>query len=187
MNSIIWRSRHAIAAKWNHAVEAAPSAESLLKKTAIEYGCGLQLCLFTFISPSLWVCVCDWFIFGPSSAVMCCESWGFRELKKNEKLLKGEFWLRLHMCISVCMLCPLPELFYFLWGRVSVHVSPCFFYVGHCATAWYLSRGGFEAAVVPISFFKGAKTWWDGGEKSTYNMGYNTANPLHGKVWFHGC
>lgn len=97
MNSIIWRSRHAIAAKWNHAVEAAHSAESLLKNTAIEYGCGLQLCLFTFISPSLWVCVCDWFIFGPSSAVMCCESWGFRELKKMRNFLKGNFG-----CVCTC-------------------------------------------------------------------------------------
>lgn len=56
MNSIVWRSRHAIAAKWSHAAEATPSAELLLKKTAIECGCGQQLCVFT-ISPQV-ACVC---------------------------------------------------------------------------------------------------------------------------------
>lgn len=74
MNSIVWRSRHAIAAKWSHAAEATPSAELLLKKTAIECGCGQQLCVFTISPQVVCVCVCDWLMFGPSFAVMCCES-----------------------------------------------------------------------------------------------------------------
>lgn len=60
----------------------------------------------------------------------CHVLWIMRFLKNLKKKKKrhplGGFVMRLHVCITVCLSGPLPELLYPLWGHVSVHVSPRF-------------------------------------------------------------